>query len=59
MRNLYARLILWLIRPALDRRAALDTRISAAASDDFAAGVRRVVEQELRAGGALWRNRAR
>lgn len=59
MRNLYARLILWLIRPALDRRASLEARISAAASDDFAAGVRRVVEQELRAGGALWRARPR
>ncbi|HGN3006178.1 TPA: hypothetical protein ACKR9V_006362 [Pseudomonas aeruginosa] len=59
MRNLYARLILWLIRPALDRRASLEARISAAACDDFAAGVRRVVEQELRAGGALWRARPR
>lgn len=59
MRNLYARLILWLIRPALDRRAAIDTRISIAVSDDLTAGVRRVVEKELRVGGALWRNGAR
>lgn len=59
MRNLYARLILWLIRPALDRRTAIDTRIRVSVSDDFAAGVRRVVEKELRVGGALWRNGAR
>ncbi|MDH0519965.1 hypothetical protein [Achromobacter xylosoxidans] len=59
MRNLYARLILWLIRPALDRRTAIDARISVSVNDDLAAGVRRVVEKELRAGGALWRHGAR
>lgn len=59
MRNLYARLILWLIRPALDRRAAIDTRTSVSVSNNLAAVVRRVVEKELRAGGALWRSGAR